>query len=318
MRRRKKKLIMSIATCILAFIIGAGASYYYFGIVDKSRVSKEYQKEIEALKIEFGGSCYKLNRDVEEGEPVRIEDFDLINIPSSISSKNLMNDLDKIDGAYYSKDLYKNRLAYKDMFYNYNQISNDIRTYETTALSLPINIETGDYVDVRINFPSGLDYVVLSKKKIKNISRYDEAGIEKEVTTLTLSSEEILRFSSALVDAYMNKGTSIYTTKYISAYNQEAAEVTYPSNKAVQELMKNDPNVVKMATIELEGSKRDILSSTLSEYQDFQSPFKNNSSPNRDYVKNSKDEGDERSVSNSENKSINLSKVNAISSDSID
>lgn len=263
MSRRRKRLFITIGACTISLILGLGISYIYFGIIKANEVEKVHLQELESLKLELGGSCYVINKNVKEGSAVSAEDFRKVKIPASLSSDSLITDLSKIKGSHYSRDIAKNAAAHVDMFYEYDSIAADMRRYELSALILPINIQNGDYVDIRINFPSGLDYVVLSKKKIENIARLGEGQNAKEVTSLMLSGEEILRISSALVDAYITKGTYLYTTVYVAHGNQRAAKVTYPSNEAVQKLMQEDPNVIQKANLGLESEKRAILSRTL-------------------------------------------------------
>ncbi len=59
---------------------------------------------------------------------------------------------------------------------------------------LPESLETNEFVDVRILFPSGENMIVLSKKKIERFIR-DETGGEK--VWLKLNEKEILLLSKA-------------------------------------------------------------------------------------------------------------------------
>lgn len=311
MRRKKKRIIIFVLSCFITFVFGTAISYYYFGVMKKNEITKNYEEKIKSMEIELGGSCYVLSKDVEAGESVKESDFRKINVPSTISNENLMKDLKKIKKASYARDLKENSIVYNDMFYNLEGIQNDLRYYETSAFLLPINIENGDYVDVRISFNSGLDYVVLAKKKIKNISRYDEAGFQKEVTTLNLSSEEILRLSSAIVDAYMNKGTYLYTTTYISPETQKEAEITYPSNIEVQDLMSQDPNVIQKAVVQLESNKRDQLTRTLDSSSD-KPQETNRANLNSGNVKKLKDNSEEKKEAQTEKSNLTKNDEKAV------
>jgi hypothetical protein len=84
----------------------------------------------------------------------------------------------------------------------------------------------------------------------------------KGTITVHLNELEILSLSSAIVDAYMNKA-SIYAITYVEPQLQSKAIPTYPTNKAVLELIKNDPNIVGRAEEKLNKAARETLEQTL-------------------------------------------------------
>ena len=48
-----------------------------------------------------------------------------------------------------------------------NQVQDDVRKQEYNMIVLPIDLVTGDYVDIRVMFPNGQDFIVVAKKKLK-------------------------------------------------------------------------------------------------------------------------------------------------------
>lgn len=111
-------------------------------------------------------------------------------------------------------------------------------------------------MDVRIKFPTGQDYILLAKKKVESLN----GG----VVVMRLGEQEILSFSSAIVDAYLNNA-QIYALTYVEPTLQEPAIPTYPPNAKVLDLMQTDPNLVHVATHELERRLRDQLEKDLSQ-----------------------------------------------------
>lgn len=124
------------------------------------------------------------------------------------------------------------------------------------------NVKEGDYTDIRIRYPDGEDYIVISKVYISYI---DEI---LGYLYLSLSPEEILLISSALVDCYLNNGSYLYSAKYIASAYQQPSKVTYIPNAAVSELLKTDPNIYKAAKDYLNTGNRTILEDRLQEYYD--------------------------------------------------
>ena len=126
-----------------------------------------------------------------------------------------------------------------------NPVQDDVRKQEYNMIILPIDLTTGDYVDIRIMLPSGQDYIVVSKKEVEIPV---VGGSESDDTIwINLSEDEILHLSCAIIEAYQVKGSKIYATKYTEAGMQQAATPTYPVNESTSRLLQNDPNILQRA-----------------------------------------------------------------------
>lgn len=90
--------------------------------------------------------------------------------------------------------------------------TDDLRLEEFAMITLPSDTINGDYIDVRIAFPTGEDFSVLTGKKVE---KYTDNTV-----FMKLSEEDIMAMSSAIVEAYMYEGTKIYATKYIDPFTQ--------------------------------------------------------------------------------------------------
>ena len=124
------------------------------------------------------------------------------------------------------------------------EVENDWRIHGFPYIKLTENLKVGDYVDVRISFADGGDFILLSKKQIQGFSPLREG--EYKALWLIVSEEEILRLSSAVVDAYCNEGCSIYAIQYVSDIQKEAI-VNYVVSDTIKQLMEEDPNIVERA-----------------------------------------------------------------------
>ena len=125
----------------------------------------------------------------------------------------------------------------------------DVRKQEYNMLVLPMDLATGDYIDVRLMLPSGQDYIVVAKKEVE----IPVVGSKDSSDTIwmNLSEDEILHMSCAIIDAYKISGAKLYVTKYTEAGIQEAAIPTYPINEATSKLLKSDPNILEKAMNEI-------------------------------------------------------------------
>ena len=126
-----------------------------------------------------------------------------------------------------------------------NRVADDIRKEEYNSFVLPMDLKTGDYVDIRLMMPSGQNYIVVSKKEaeIPNIDGVDSV----DTVCLNMSEDEILTVSSAIVDAYRITGAKLYVDKYTDAGMQKAATPTYVVTRETADLMDRDPNILKKA-----------------------------------------------------------------------
>ena len=142
-------------------------------------------------------------------------------------------------------DMEMNTLVTTAMITKGELLAKDVRKQEYNIITLPSQVATGDYVDIRLRLPNGQDYIVLSHKKIE-IPTIEGTDSEK-IIWLELSEVEILNVSSAIVESYMIEGSKLYATKYVEAGTQGAASVTYLPSDEVILLMERDPNAVQTA-----------------------------------------------------------------------
>ena len=131
-------------------------------------------------------------------------------------------------------------------------ITKDTRKVEVTTVNLTSTQQNNDIVDIRIIFPDGTNYTVMSKKKIMN---YPGTGT---IFDLYMNEDEILRFQSAIVDA-ATLGAKLYTTAYVQPTLQDEALPFYPVKQSTIDLINADPNVLAMATNTLNSEARHNL-----------------------------------------------------------
>lgn len=127
-----------------------------------------------------------------------------------------------------------------------NEIAtDDVRQQEYNTVVLPIDLVTGNYIDVRLQLPSGQDFIVISKKRV---TIPDVSGeYLTDTVQMNMTEDEILSLSCAIVEAYKIEGAKLYATKYTEAGLQQASSPTYVVNNEVASLMDSDPNIVDKA-----------------------------------------------------------------------
>lgn len=132
-----------------------------------------------------------------------------------------------------------------DLTYEDEAIRNDLRSVEYNVITINSQLQTGDYIDIRLRTPDGRSLIVISHKEV-TIPQL--AGVDStNCIWMDLTEEEILMMSCAIVESYQMDGAMLYTTKYVEAGIQEAATVTYVPNNEVRALIERDPNIVQEA-----------------------------------------------------------------------
>ena len=118
-------------------------------------------------------------------------------------------------------------------------VSDDIRTVEYSMISLPSEVLDGDYIDIRLLFPGGQDYVILGKKKVEKCT--------DTTVWIKQTEEEIMTLNNAIIDSYLAEGSKLYATRYTEPGIQKAAQQTYPVSNEVLDLIRQSPNIVTEA-----------------------------------------------------------------------
>lgn len=201
----------------------------------KTRIYKEVNTDnYYTLKINYYGT------DINKENPVREKEYIQLN-GSALVAKLDMN---------------KNTVITLEMIGKSDEaLTDDIRRQEYNCVVLPLDLETGDYVDLRLMLPNGQDYIVVSKKQVTLATSVDPSigtlWTSPDTIWVNLAEDEILSMSCAIVDAYKISGAKLYATVYTDPGMQRAAQPTYLINAETAALIQKDPNVLAEALTEL-------------------------------------------------------------------
>lgn len=224
-------LIMLLITGIIIGILG-------FQLVK----IKQKEKEEKASLV----TVYVLSKNLRSGEEFTQSDLKTTQVTKTNAPTNYLTPSDLGEKNMAKIELTSGTVLSKEMVYTEDdKIGKDVRKQEYNMLILPTDLETGEFIDVRLSLPSGQDYIVVSKKKVEipNIGGVDST----DTIWINLSEDEILSMSNAIYDAYKVKGSLLYVNRYTEAGMQEAATPTYPVNREVLELIQGDPNILTNA-----------------------------------------------------------------------
>lgn len=241
MRKSRKKLILKFV-CVLVLIFLA-----LFGM------NRFYSVRIDRLSGNLAQLTGRLNdyetstktvvcaaADIKAGERISAENLTVIEISEeAVPSDVCMSIKDALGVSRIS--LSAGTYLTAGMIAE-SKPDDDIRELEIQGIQTFGNIEQGECVDIRILYPDGTDYVVMSKKTVFGTNP------EAEGLTMRISEEELLLMDSAMVDAYLFDGAVIYATAYIERELQSGAEVNYIPSVQAMDLIENDPNITKITS----------------------------------------------------------------------
>ncbi|WP_240764887.1 SAF domain-containing protein [Paenibacillus dendritiformis] len=249
--RRSKQMAWS-ALC------GAAAAGILFGfylwwsdrqlLVLRSSVEAEYKQEFDRLERlaaeqrKQQAAIWVFERPLQAGTRISMADLKRREIAVSAAPAGRVREVDDAIGKVLKIDVSAKTPVLASMLYEEARLADDMRWVETAVIQLPLLLSKRDAIDVRIRFPDGQDYVILSRKAIHEL--------QEPTVWLQMDERERLSFSSACVDAYLHGG-QIYALRYIEPHLQKDAAVNYPPNEQVLKLMQSNPNIVKQANAAL-------------------------------------------------------------------
>lgn len=245
----KKKSNASVFICLILFIALVVVGAYAAKSIKDLQTANEQVQQVTATLQSNQHAAYVATQDIKAGDQLKVGE--------NIVEQNFLSGLS--DALYYSSssniapvenasgeaisdtvvvassDIIAGTPVMLSMI-TQGDFSKDERETEVDVASLMTTQEQGDYVDVRIAFPDGSDYVVLSKKKVVSLS------LENQIFTTYTSEADIERLTCATLDACLKAGTRIYTTKYVAGGLQDKAYNNYPVRQSTLDLISNINN----------------------------------------------------------------------------
>lgn len=194
------------------------------------------------------GTVYVLGQDVKSGAEITTDmltpmtvDTRMIpadNIAAYSQLSDTVGDTDTPVKYVAKVDISANTTLTPDLITQSDQpLTDDLRTEDFNMIKLPVRLETGNYIDIRLTLPSGQDYLVVGKKQV--------VGCDDSTVWLKLSESETSIINNAIIESYIMTGSSLYATIYVDPGAQAKPTSTYPVSVAVQQTMLNNPNIVQ-------------------------------------------------------------------------
>lgn len=221
-----------------SFLLGMLLMLVILGIVIGLLILQISKMNEEKNSIQYV-AAYVLTQDVESGDSlegkVKVEQVRAEHAPSNaITDVNMLTYIN--EKATAKIRVGRGTVITTEMInQDGKEKTSDLRIQEYNMIVLPTQLEEGEHVDIRLRLPSGEDFIILSKKHIKQTNS-DTIWIE-------VSEDEILTMSNAIVEAYIMEGSLLYATIYADAGMQETSIPTYIPSQNVISLINANPNI---------------------------------------------------------------------------
>ncbi|MDD7641345.1 MAG: SAF domain-containing protein [bacterium] len=209
-------------------------------------------------------SMFVMTEDVTAGEELtaamireqRVQSTEDLSLVQPLTQEDLV-------GKRLKVSLTKGAAISADVVYEGAPVTDDERRIELRGLDLPQTLRENEFVDIRITFPNGEDYLVVGHKRVYRIIHDDEG--EVLAVQMRFLEEELLRYQAACVDVKIFRDTRLYAVQYTGEF-QAAGRVFYPVNRDVFRLMQWDPNIVELFLVEEEQEQRSVLEAGLERF----------------------------------------------------
>lgn len=214
---------------------------------------------------------YVVSQDIKSGEIVSQDKLALLAVSKDVIPTNVLS-VELTENTIAKIDLNKGTIVTNNMVQESEEkTTNDLRKQEYNMVILPTQIQSGDYIDIRLRLSNGVDYIVASKKKV-DIPTIN--GVESANSIIVNMNEtETMVMANAIIEAYIDAGSLLYATTYVEPGMQNVVTPTYIPSGTVQNAINANSNIEQEAKNALfarynqnAGTRTNIIDSTLAQY----------------------------------------------------
>lgn len=258
----KKKLI--IVGVILGFVL-CGVATFFITNYFHNKETEQLTSQIATLNANLDAigpivTCYTVQSATFPGQEITEDLIVEQSIPSSFKNDSFAS-MEDLVGLYSKVAITPGTPITKDMVME-EEVIDSLREVDISGNRWPIGLKEGDYVDLRITYPRGEDFIVLSHKRVMSIT--------EQTLKVHMTEEEQQLYQAALVDYYLSRGygSDLYLTKYVEPGIQNEATVYYSVPSNIEAVCRKDPNIVDLAQVTVENTLRDMINAARAEFPD--------------------------------------------------
>ena len=237
-----------------------------FLFMQLNNLKQEQKKEQAAMK-----KVYVVAEDIKSGESISYDKLIQKAVSGFLVPTNILS-VELTENTIAKIDLNVGTIVTDNMVQESNEkTTSDLRKQEYNMVILPSQIQSGEYIDIRLRLSNGVDYIVASKKKVE-IPAVDGVDSANSIV-VNMNETETMVMANAIIEAYIDPGSLLYATTYIEPGMQETVIPTYVPSGTVQSALNSNPNIGQEAKNALfarynqnAGTRTNIIDGTLAQY----------------------------------------------------
>ena len=225
-----KKIIIGILVALL--LISTTGGFIYFYLQNKKQIEMNAQlaqqnAQVQAQIEQIGAltEVYQVAAPKKSGYEIKEEDLIKVSVPVSSVQSNIINDVTQFKGKYYKININPGTNLTTDLLMDSNT---DIMRYkrDINLNYLPVGTKVNDYIDFRVLFPTGEEFMVIPHKQIK--------GIVNKTISVEMSEEELQVWNAAMLDyaiaKYLEPGRDTDVLPFYPVQHEAESLVMYNTN----------------------------------------------------------------------------------------
>lgn len=226
-------------------------------------------KDAETATAAASKTVAVLKSDIKSGQVITGADLTTKKLVTELSQTEIATVANLTENTVAKIDLGKGTILTQSMIVEQDEsVTDTLRIQEYNMLTLPTDLQTNDYIDIRLILPNGQDYIVISKKRVIQSS--------ENTIFLKMTEAEIVTMSNAIVENYITEGSQLYADKYVDPGIQVAATPTYTVSGEVLNLIDKNANITTEAknalysryVSERRNDINNVVSANMDDYQE--------------------------------------------------
>ena len=219
MNQIKKRLINGI---LIGLAIGL--VFVIITIIISNSIVSGYKEGTNKNFIDnYTTDVVTFSRDVVQGEKITQDMLSTTRVHNSTLPSGAVVSNGQVIGKIAKYNIARNSTALTSMVSD-KILTEDVRIQEINTILLPTDLVEQDFIDVRIMYPSGVEYIVLAQKQVTKI-----VG---STIWMDMSEEETLMLNSAIVDSFLTQGSKLYAVRYSDPTTQIKLDDTEATRQA--------------------------------------------------------------------------------------
>lgn len=236
-----RKLNITAIVFAVIFLILNIVQFFWWQKTNEAQIAR-YTADVASLQLQlksFGNrkTVYTISTACKAGDEVTEDLIIPIDTYETMVTDQYISDPQQVVGRYFKIAVNPGTPLLSNMFMD-EQLDATTRDRDIMLDRMTVGIKAGDYVDIRITFPYGDDYIVLSHKRIE--------AINDTTIKMYLTEYEWNVYQGALIDYFLNVayGCTIYADRYVEPGLQAEAIPYYAVPTNIAALLQKNPNIV--------------------------------------------------------------------------